>query len=156
TASYTWTVDTVAPSISITNAPNNPAGTAYAPFAFTTSEGTTACSLDGAAFTACTSPLSYSLADGNHSCKFVATDAAGNSTTSSTFSWLIDTKPPVISGAHYDCDYLTGALNVYWSASDAGVGIASGTCSYPSSAYPFNCTNIRALSRSLQQTNGLG
>ncbi|MDQ2622901.1 MAG: Ig-like domain-containing protein, partial [Actinomycetota bacterium] len=93
-----WTVDTVAPETSITEGPAAQAGVAEASFGFTSSEpgSTFECSLDGAAFAACTSPAEYdSLADGQHLFRVRATDAAGNrDTTPATRDWTIDTTVP--------------------------------------------------------------
>src|SRR5207248_1558991 len=66
-ASYTWTVDTVAPSASITASPTNPSNSSAPSFSFSSEAGASfQCALDGAAFAACTSPKSYSgVADGS-------------------------------------------------------------------------------------------
>src|SRR5207244_12869847 len=82
-ASYSWTVDTAAPSASITAQPANPTNATGASLSFTGSDNVTPagslsfqCSLDGGAFAACTSPKSYSgLADGAHSFDVKATRA---------------------------------------------------------------------------------
>src|SRR5207248_9280696 len=99
-ASYSWTVDATPPDTSI--------GPSF-PFALTTATGATfdfsstesgstfACALDGAAFTACSTPKTYSaLADGSHTFQVRATDAAGNTDPSPvSYGWTIDTTPPV-------------------------------------------------------------
>lgn len=98
TTSHTWTVDTVPPDVTFTTTPANPSNQATANFAFTTGDATTvACSLDGAAFTTCTSPATLSgLSNGTHSYAVRATDAAGNARTA-THTWLVDTVPPNLS-----------------------------------------------------------
>jgi large repetitive protein len=156
TATYTWTVDTIAPTVTINTHPISPIGSGAATFMFTASEGSTACSLDSATFVACTSPQSYSLADGNHNFRVMATDNAGNVSGAATYSWLIDTKPPVISSLTYVCSLIDGSLTVNWAASDVGVGIQSGTCTYPNGMFPIDCTTIRTYSRNLQQSGGMG
>jgi hypothetical protein len=56
------------------------------------------CSLDGAAFTVCTSPKTYTgLAQTSHTFRVQATDAVGLTSTSSaatTRTWTVDTLPP--------------------------------------------------------------
>jgi len=96
--SFTVTVkDTTPPVVSITSGPSGTVKDRDAAFAFTTSEGTTACQLDGGAFAACTSPATYTgLPDGNHTFTVKATDPAGNSATA-TRSWKIDATPPVLT-----------------------------------------------------------
>jgi hypothetical protein len=79
-ASRTWTVDTVAPEITITVGPNGIVGP-YVTVAFTVSDGAVACSLDNAAFTACASPLDWNLPAGPHDLRIRATDTAGNVAT---------------------------------------------------------------------------
>jgi Big-like domain-containing protein len=97
-ASYGWTVDTSPPDTAIGLAPTNPTNATGATFSFTSSEGGSsfACSLDGAVFTACASPASYSaLGDGSHNFQVRATDAAGNTdATPASRTWTIDTTPP--------------------------------------------------------------
>jgi PKD repeat protein len=54
------------------------------------------CSLDGAAFAACSSPLRLTgLADGAHSVAVRALDDLANASASQTRSFTIDTRPPV-------------------------------------------------------------
>ncbi|HEX7255365.1 MAG TPA: right-handed parallel beta-helix repeat-containing protein [Gaiellaceae bacterium] len=104
-ASYSWTVlDTIAPETTITGQPDSPTPSAAASFGFTGSDDTTAaaslsfqCSLDGAAFAACSSPKDYSgLAAGSHTFQVRAIDAAGNVDASpASYTWtVLDTTAP--------------------------------------------------------------
>jgi Bacterial Ig-like domain/Chitobiase/beta-hexosaminidase C-terminal domain len=91
-ATFTWAIDTTAPDTSIDSSPTDPSSPDVS-FAFSANEGgsTFECSLDGAAFSACTSPQAYNgLASGSHTFDVRATDAAGNTDpTPATFSWTV-------------------------------------------------------------------
>ena len=98
-ASFDWTIDTKAPDTTITSSPpaltNNPRAT----FSFISTEAgsTFECSLDNAAFVACTSPwTSDPLADGKHSFQVRAIDPAGNTDKSpaKAKAWTVDATPP--------------------------------------------------------------
>ena len=75
--------------------------TTSASFAFSSSkaDSTFECSLDGAAFTSCTSPQSYSgLSDGRHTFQVRATNTSGNTDpTPALESWTVDATAPTIS-----------------------------------------------------------
>lgn len=87
--------DILAPTLTITKAPSVVTQSTSAEFAFSASEPVTmSCSLDGAAFSACGSPASYTaLDDGSHNFSIRATDDADN-TTAQTHSWRVDTAAP--------------------------------------------------------------
>jgi len=91
-ASRTWTVDTAAPKVSITAGPAQ-GGTSgpYLSFAFTTTEGSPECNLDGAGYSACVSPVTYSLAAGAHTFSVRAVDGVGNTGTA-TRNWTVECK----------------------------------------------------------------
>ncbi len=97
-AEHAWDIDTVTPDTSITSAPPAVDNSAAVSFDFAASEGnvTFECSLDAAAFTACTSPDAYaSLATGSHNFRVRATDRAGNvDATPASHTWAIDTSTP--------------------------------------------------------------
>ncbi len=132
--------DGVAPETFITGNPASPSSSASASFSFTGADNVTPsaeltfqCSLDGAAFSACSSPQSYlSLADGAHSFQVRAQDAAGNlDPTPASFSWSIDTSAPLItpdvSGTLGLNGWYVSDVVVSWSVSDPGSGISSST-----------------------------
>jgi CSLREA domain-containing protein len=104
-ASRTWTIeapppDTTAPETTINSGPDVTTISADATFTFSSNEegSTFECSLDGAAFAACTSPQSYTLLDeGPHTFAVQAIDPAGNpDPTPATFAWTI-TEAPVFA-----------------------------------------------------------
>jgi hypothetical protein len=93
----TWTVNTSAPTISA--AP--PSTSASTSASFTFSDGSYAsfqCQLDGAGFTACTSPKAYSaLAVGSHTFQVRAVDADGVTTAIASSTWTIATAAPTLT-----------------------------------------------------------
>ena len=100
TAAKTWTAqpDNTPPETNITGGPSGPTNATDASFSFESTESGSSfeCSLDGAEFSQCFSPQSYSgLAPGDHSFQVQATDAAGNLDLSpATRSWAIAQPPP--------------------------------------------------------------
>jgi CSLREA domain-containing protein len=99
-ASRSFTVDTVAPQTTITNGPPTTTSSATVQFEFTSSETASSfqCSLDGASFSPCSSPTTYTVAFGSHAFEVRATDAAGNTDgTSASRAWTVqaaDSTPP--------------------------------------------------------------
>ena len=95
-ARRTWTIDTTAPDSAITDGPTGRVSSTAASLRFAASDGTFECSLDGAAFAACTSPRDYDgLGEGAHTFAVRARDAVGNLETSpATRNWTVDTTAP--------------------------------------------------------------
>lgn len=89
--SYTWRIDTTAPPRpQLTQQPANPSASADATFAFADREAGVSyeCSLDGAAYAACTSPKTYTgLSAATHRFGVRAVDTAGNRSTATEYSW---------------------------------------------------------------------
>ena len=89
--------DRTPPDTTITAGPSGTTSSTTATFEFSSSEAasTFACSLDGAAFTSCSSPKGYSgLAAGQHTFSVQATDAAGNTDeTAASRAWTV-IQPP--------------------------------------------------------------
>jgi YVTN family beta-propeller protein/uncharacterized repeat protein (TIGR03803 family) len=95
TQSFTLTVDEpiAPPETTLTFYPPALSLSPAARFRFvSTASGAFACSLDGSAFTPCTSPQSYvGLTNGPHSFEVRATDLFGNTDASpATYSWTVD------------------------------------------------------------------
>jgi hypothetical protein len=89
---------------------------------------TFACSLDGAAFSSCTSPKAYSgLTNGSHTFQVRATDAIGNTdSTPASRTWTVDTIAPtgVAITAPANGASVTGQVTISATASD-NVGVTS-------------------------------
>ncbi len=104
--STTFIVDNTPPDTNITSHPTDPSNSSSASFSFTSSEtnSTFECDIDGAGYSACTSPQLYSgLSDISHTFSVKATDALGNADlTPATFTWTIDTSlPPTPTATTY-------------------------------------------------------
>src|SRR5205823_7342133 len=97
-ATQTVVVANTAPDTTIPAKPANPSNQTAPSCSFSSTESpsTVQCSLDGAAFAACTSPQSYSgLAAGNHTFQVRAIDQVGNvDATPASYTWTIDLAPP--------------------------------------------------------------
>jgi RNA polymerase sigma factor (sigma-70 family) len=99
-ASVAWEYippDTTAPTVTLASTPPASTTQTSASFTFTASEPVVAyeCSLDAAAYAACSSPASYqSLSVGTHSFAVRARDAAGNTGQPAMFGWSIVAPPP--------------------------------------------------------------
>jgi hypothetical protein len=111
-ASWSWTVDAVAPDTSIDGAQPNLSASRTATFGLSGTDSGSGvasfeCNLDGAGFSACSSGITYTgLADGTHTFAVRAVDAVGNRDASpASDTWEIDaTAPPapVITSAPSD------------------------------------------------------
>jgi hypothetical protein len=90
---YSWVIDTTAPPApKLTSTPPNPSTSSSAQLGFSDAEAGVGfqCQLDGASFTACTSPTTYgNLAAGSHTFAVRATDAAGNLSGATKYAWKI-------------------------------------------------------------------
>jgi hypothetical protein len=107
TTTYSWVIITTAPPAPvITSSPNNPTNQPTANFSFSDTETGVGflCQLDGGAFSACSSPTTYSgLGLGTHTFSIEAQDLASNLSVPSSFSWVIDaTNPTIVSSVGYD------------------------------------------------------
>jgi hypothetical protein len=156
-ATSTWIVnvpvgDMTPPDTTILSGPTGTVTTPDASFTFSSSEpgSTFACSLDGAAFTTCTSPASYTaLANASHTFSVRATDAAGNTDASPASStWIVnvpagDTTPPdtTITGGPTGT-VTTASASFTFSSSETGSTFA---CSLDGAAF-LNCTSPASYS----------
>jgi uncharacterized protein (TIGR03382 family) len=95
--SFTIVQDTSAPETTLSSGPSGTTSEHGATFEFNANEPgvTYECSLDGAAFTPCTSPVTYTnLGEGEHTFQVRARDAAGNvDATPATRTWTVQDEP---------------------------------------------------------------
>ena len=95
---FNWTVDTVAPTITLISTPTNPTVSTTATFAFSGSDvGSSVagyqCAIDNGTFAECTSAKSYTgLALGAHTFFVKAFDAAGNFSSLTSYNWTINSS----------------------------------------------------------------
>jgi hypothetical protein len=100
-ASVTWTVDVPTLRSTLTAAPSNPSTRREDGFTFTGEAGTTGfeCSLDGAAFAPCASPVFYSgLSYSEHVFLVRARDANGNIGAPTRYEWTVVNTAPAVEG----------------------------------------------------------
>src|SRR5262249_4598417 len=94
-ATYTWTVDTQAPVVAISDGPATSSDTSSATFVFT-ADAPARCHVDDAPAAACASPISVAgLRDGTHTFVVEAEDAAGN-LGSASYAWTIELPLPAV------------------------------------------------------------
>ncbi len=143
-ASYTWTVDTVAPNTTITANPAAQTNSTSASFSFTSTQSgsTFQCSLDGAAFAACTSPKSYTgLTNGSHTFQVQATDNAGNTDpTPASYTWTVDTVAPVVSNVAVSSITISTAVITWTTDEPSNSQVQYGTTTAYGSTTPLDST----------------
>jgi hypothetical protein len=99
-AVHAWAVDTSTPDTTLTSGPVGSAPDGNATFEFVSPDAgpgaTFQCSLDNAAFTSCTSPMTYTnLPMATHTFAVRVTDGVGNvDPTPATRTWIVDLTPP--------------------------------------------------------------
>ena len=174
-ALYTWTVDTGAPTTTITSATDSNrnaisagGGTQSTSMIFTFT-GTDAgvglarfeCSVDGAAFAACTSPAQFdNLGSGAHTLNVKSVDNVGNEATSlASFNWSVDATPPdtTINSAtdgnaiavSNGGNSTSASVTFTFSGTDIGVGLDHFECSLDGSAFSSCASPLQLNSLSL-------
>jgi hypothetical protein len=124
-------VDNTAPDTAITSGPTGTVATSTASFSFAAGGATTfQCSLNGGAWTACTSPTAYQgLANATHNFSVRAADAMGNvDQTAAARSWTVNiTSPtPTPTPTPVTCDRVAAT-----NGSDSNAGTLSAPYATP-------------------------
>ena len=136
------------PTPVITAKPASPTNVRTATFSFTNTQAgvTFECSLDGAAYAACTSPHSYAgpLSAATHTFRVRAKDAAGTLSNFAQAQWVIDLTPPAAPSLSGVPSSPTSATSASLSFTTAEVG-ATFVCALDG-ATPATCTSPVALS----------
>lgn len=143
-STWTWTLDTVKPTLTVTGGPGARTNAAVATFAISADAGSGAvapissvvCTLtvNGAAqpSVACPADGEFAMAgDGSYALAIVASDAAGNAPTVNR-SWVLDRVAPTASVTHLTS--LTGPINVTYDESVTGLVPASAALSLTDTA----------------------
>lgn len=116
------------PDTIIDSAPPAATTSRSATFSFhsTVTPATFACSLDGAAPTLCTSPVTYSsVADGTHSFTVTAISGGGADPVPATAGWTVDATPPTVPGNLVAAAVNPLTVNLTWTASTDSGGVAA-------------------------------
>lgn len=136
--SYSWSLDTTNPVVSISSTPTMLNNSTVASFTFAASDSgggmviEMKCKLDSEVYSTCSSPMNISsLAQGIHTYSIIAIDAAGNASSAQPYTWNVDTTPPALafsSTPNLITNQTTASFS--FSAVDTGGGsIATYTCS---------------------------
>ncbi|MGZ3656150.1 MAG: Ig-like domain-containing protein [Bdellovibrionota bacterium] len=98
-ASYSFTVDTAVPVLSLSSSVGALTNSTQIQFTFSANEAVTfTCTLDGVANQGCTSPVSYSgLTAGTHTFTLGGANLAGTNAAPASFQWTINTTPPAVT-----------------------------------------------------------
>lgn len=146
-ANYTWAHDSIVPTTptlmsavpAITAQRNNSVS-------FSSQDSGTGIAryecLNAGAYSACTSPRSFSnSADGNYSVQVRAVDQAGNISTTSSVSWLVDTTGPTLAFSSAPASTTSATTMTFsFTASDARTTVMTVRCSVDAGAFA-NCTS---------------
>jgi hypothetical protein len=145
-ASASWIVDTTPPDTAVDSGPDDPTASTSASLGFSGSDNLSAegdlsfeCSLDGAAFAPCDSPVDYAgLAEGSHTFDVRATDQAGNVDPSqASFSWTVDLTAPAVTVI---VPPVPSGQGGYFNAGDVPVTV-SVVATDPSGVTDLQCTD---------------
>ena len=119
-AIYTWTVDTIAPTVAITSPVTGPGNNRTPKLTYSVSDGTVVVNLDGKVVNVANNANVPSLADGGHTVVVESTDATGNK-GNATIIFTVDVTPPALTLSTLADGAFTNnsTLNVVGTVSDA-------------------------------------
>ncbi len=152
--SFSFTIDTAAPTVTIGSAPPSLTGTTTASIVFNgtdTGGGNVArfeCSIDNGAYTACSSPHAYSgIVQGPHTIDVRAIDSAGNIGTATSVSWTVDLTGPTSTLTSIPSALTSStSASFTFTANDTGGGsVSSIECSADNATFAA-CNSPIALS----------
>ncbi|HYN18164.1 MAG TPA: Ig-like domain repeat protein, partial [Actinomycetes bacterium] len=129
------------PAPQITGAPNNPSG-ASVQFAFTDAEAGTGaeCRMDSGAWATCTAPVDYNgLAEGSHTFDVRATDAAGNVSASTSYTWDVHLDLPTVVIAFPNA---AGLYNDIGFNAGCGTALTGDVCGTASDVMGISAVNV--------------
>jgi CSLREA domain-containing protein len=153
-AQFSRTYDNIAPDTTINLFPSNPSNSSSNSFAFSGTDSGSGvasfeCKLDGGAFSACISPLTYSgLSDGSHTFQVRAVDSAGNvDSTPASYAWLIDASGPDTTITSNPSNPSNSNLASFTITGNdgSGVGVASFECKLDGGSFAA-CTSPQSYS----------
>lgn len=140
TANKTVTIhrDATPPDTRFSATPAASGNATQATFAFEGDDATAGvasyeCSLDGAAFASCASPLNVEVAPGTHTFAVRAVDHAGHRDPSPTnHGWTVDVTSPVVTpgvvGTLGNNGWYVGDVQISWEVADADSGVTTTGC----------------------------
>ncbi len=124
---YTFATGPSAPDTVIDSAPSGFTASTSATVAFHSSPvgATFTCRFDGAADTACTSPISYTgLAAGPHTFAVAASTSSGTDPTPAVAGWTVDTSPPSTPTDLTEAAASIDEVDLSWTGSSDNTGVA--------------------------------
>ncbi len=147
-AAANWTVNNNAPVITIANRPQDNTMSRNANFTFSgVLDGVAVtdfqCSLDNAAFAACTSPINYTnLADGQHTFRVQGRNNNNEYMNPVTVTWRVDNIAPNAPTITTNVQPISASANAsfMFTANDGNSGIAGYQCSRDGAAFAA-CTS---------------
>lgn len=164
-------LDTAVPVVSIDGNPINPINATTAIFSFSATDTDSGianfeCQIDGGGYSTCTSPKTYaSLTQAAHTFHVRATDNAGNTSGSQSYTWTIDTTPPALTITSTNPTNTNTNTATFSGACQAGLTVTitgpdstttacgAGTWSYTTNAQTTDAARVYTFSQTDSATN---